>query len=282
MDFLTVNLESKLIESKRKTIKKINKQSNDSQLILNQVQSILENDSENDLNLLKDIGFGGAIESANDIQKLHDKQKSVSKNILNERIFTLEEIKTIAINYGLRFLPTRYYKGSLPNELPLKIKEFENLGFDLGLNEDSMSIAESWSLSDYLRNGDSTSASKKYSYFILAPKESFNLQPRPKDPLLFAMLSDGTYYLVHKWGDDLSIWNYIKNLGKRNTKLHFGIIFISILLLVFFTLTLIGYKNTFFTTAGMSVAFFALIIIGAAGGFDTKQNDKNWDNPYSD
>ena len=37
----------------------------------------------------------------------------------------------------------------------------------------------------------------------MAPSKLFELE-NYDDPLLFASLGDGYYYLIHKWGNDLS------------------------------------------------------------------------------
>ena len=46
-------------------------------------------------------------------------------------------------------------------------------------------------------------------FFILAPSSAFDLEDCNKDPLLFIPLKNNQYFLVHKWGSDLS---WIKKL----------------------------------------------------------------------
>lgn len=90
-------------------------------------------------------------------------------------VFSIGEIKNTCIRYRLRFLKSTYFKAEFPYEALMKIKEFE----------------------------------KKYgveisNFKIIAPDHAFDLQNVNKDPLLFAQLSDDSYFLLHKWGTDLA------------------------------------------------------------------------------
>ncbi len=97
-----------------------------------------------------------------------------SKKINPENVFFLEEIKNICIDYRLRFLSTYYFKGDIPHEALLKIKELE-------------------CLHDTSYEG----------FKIMAPSKLFKLS-NADDPLLFIPINDNYYYLVHKWGKDLA------------------------------------------------------------------------------
>lgn len=96
-------------------------------------------------------------------------------------VFSIGEIKNTCIRYRLRFLKSTYFKAEFPYEALMKIKEFE----------------------------------KKYgveisNFKIIAPDHAFDLQNVNKDPLLFAQLSDDSYFLLHKWGTDLAWYkNYL-------------------------------------------------------------------------
>ena len=94
---------------------------------------------------------------------------------LSENIFTSEQIKKIAIRYRLRFLESKLFKGEIPYEAILKVKELEK------------------------------KYKVKFSEFkILAPASLFKLEDRNKDPLLFAKVSENKFLLIHKWGNDLN------------------------------------------------------------------------------
>ncbi len=97
-----------------------------------------------------------------------------------DRIFHIDQIKRICVVYRLRFLDSQYFKKGLPYEVIQKIKHLERL-HQIELN----------------------------GFKIMAPAESFRLK-NADDPLLFAPMGNGYYYLIHKWGNDLSPWRKLK------------------------------------------------------------------------
>ena len=95
-------------------------------------------------------------------------------DLLNsDRIFHEDTIKKICIDYRLRFLSTHYFKGSIPREAYTEIKEME-----------------------------SSHAIELSGFKIIAPSKMFVLH-KTDDPLLFAPMGNGYFYLIHKWGRDL-------------------------------------------------------------------------------
>ena len=96
----------------------------------------------------------------------------------DDRIF--HTIRTICIDYRLRFLDIKYFKGEIPLDAIDKIKQMEN---------------------DH---------SKKLNNFkIMAPSIMFRLK-KTDDPLLFVPLGDNYFYLIHKWGNDLAPFRKIR------------------------------------------------------------------------
>lgn len=89
------------------------------------------------------------------------------------RIYHLDQIKKICIDYRLRFLDSRYFKGEIPAEA---IEEIQRLEKQHGI--------------------------EMQGFKILAPSKMFKLEDKD-DPLLFAPIGNGYYYLIHKWGNDL-------------------------------------------------------------------------------
>lgn len=89
------------------------------------------------------------------------------------RIYHVEQIKKICIDYRLRFLDSSYFKGEIPDSAISEIKRLER---DHRL--------------------------KLEGFKILAPSRLFKLEDKD-DPLLFAPIGNGYYYLIHKWGGDL-------------------------------------------------------------------------------
>ena len=97
------------------------------------------------------------------------------------------------------------YIGYLDPLIPSKLKEFEK---------------------EYSREIE------KKNLYIVAPKQSF-LKLAPKDPLMFYQLTDDKFYLIHKWGNDLSILRKILYFPMR-TWLHWNL-FLTLFTLIFGT-----------------------------------------------
>ena len=89
------------------------------------------------------------------------------------RIYHIDHIKKVSIDYRLRFLDIKYFKNKLPVEALKQIKKLEK--------EHKTKLSE---------------------FKIMAPSVLFRLEKKD-DPLLFVPLGNEYYYLVHKWGNDL-------------------------------------------------------------------------------
>lgn len=117
-----------------------------------------------------------------------------------ERIFSEEAIKQTCIRYGLRFLPSSQYRGVLDAGIPAAIRDAQKILPCKALAEDEYR-------SYYIETGR-TEVPVKWDFHIAAPKDAFTLEDRPvpPDPLLFLRLQHDHWYLVHKWGSDLSVF----------------------------------------------------------------------------
>jgi hypothetical protein len=93
--------------------------------------------------------------------------------IETDKIFHIQQIKTICIDYRLRFLDSHFFKGGIPEEAISKIHSLEK-----------------------------NHQTKLDGFKIIAPSKTFQLLSYD-DPLLFAPIGNGYYYLIHKWGNDL-------------------------------------------------------------------------------
>lgn len=150
------NIEQKLSSIKKKRILA-------EDIDLKQVYSILSN-LDNELDRIENnviIGNGVA-------------NNKFNIDLLNsDKIYHTKEIKQICIDYRLRFLDTKYFKGTIPAEGLSKIKALEK--------EHDTEIK---------------------CFKIIAPSKLFKLEDKD-DPLLFAPIGNGYYYLIHQWGNDL-------------------------------------------------------------------------------
>jgi len=102
-------------------------------------------------------------------------------------VYSISEIHIICTKYRLRFLGSGRFKGEIPYQAIMAIKRFEKL-----------------------------TGVKNASYNLVAPDELFQLEDSMKDPLLFADLGNGKHYLIHKWGNDMSVWQKMKNFPFRS------------------------------------------------------------------
>jgi len=115
-------------------------------------------------------------------------------------IFHIDAIKAICMDYRLRFLDTKYFKNDIPQEAVSKIKALEKAH--------NIQIK---------------------GFKIVAPSKLFKLK-KADDPLLFAPIGNGYYYLIHKWGNDLHPLRKLLMLPFRNFEtLTFTTIFVSFL-----------------------------------------------------
>jgi len=93
--------------------------------------------------------------------------------LATDKIYHLDQIKKVSIDYRLRFLDLKYFKNKLPQEAL-----------------DTIQVLES-------------AHDTQLGYFkIMAPSALFRLE-KTDDPLLFVPLGKDYYYLIHKWGNDL-------------------------------------------------------------------------------
>lgn len=123
------------------------------------------------------------------------------KKLESNRIYYLDDIKQLCINFRLRFLDYELFKGSIPTEAVGIIQKLEK---EHHTNLQNLKI--------------------------VAPSKAFRLK-NADDPLLFVPLDKNRFYLVHKWGKDLHpfrkflMWPY-----KNFENLIFTVFLVSIFL----------------------------------------------------
>ena len=105
------------------------------------------------------------------------------KTYNSDDVYDLDNIKSIAVKFRLRFLPTKYFKNEIPKDAIFKIKSLEKIN--------NTTIKQ---------------------FYILAPSQNFDLEDVNKDPLLFAPLKNGKFLLIHQWGTDLKWYKKITSL----------------------------------------------------------------------
>jgi hypothetical protein len=104
-----------------------------------------------------------------------------------DRIFTTGTIRSLCVKYRLRFLDAGLFKGEIPPQALHGIRQLER-----------------------------KAGAPLTSFKIMAPAARFRLCDSEVDPLLFVPVGADRYYLVHKWGNDLSPWRMVLGWPTRH------------------------------------------------------------------
>ena len=168
-------------------------------------------------------------------------------HVVTENIFHISQIRKICINYRLRFLDTKYFKSAYPPEVVEKIQKIE---------QDHNTVLD--------------------GFKIIAPSKLFTLD-KADDPLLFAPMGNGYYYLIHQWGTDLHPLRRIKYWSIKNVE-NLGIsLFVLSFLLTVLTKGIIYDESANFGHLFMLFLFYLkgalgmLFFYGAASGKNFSQ-----------
>ena len=247
--FSRINIVDELVKEKRKS---------SSEEVLRDAVSLINSESKKEKNILR------RIQNPSSFRIKHPVSVVLSKDI-----FTSEQIKNIAIRYRLRFLDSKLFKGEIPYEAILKVKELEK------------------------------KHQVKFSEFkILAPASLFKLEDRNKDPLLFAKIEPilfslpegkgvsplrgdergASYLLIHKWGNDLNGFRKVLAFPLRTIK-NFVLTFLALSLLI--TLAVPVDYNTHMFVFLLSNLFF-ISTFAHIGYMRLNQNfsEFEWDSKY--
>lgn len=161
------------------------------------------------------------------------------KNLKEENIFELDDIKKLCIEYRLRFLSTRYFKPEFPIEAFREIKNVEE------------------------QTGEKISA-----FMIMAPSGMFKLEDANKDPLLFTPLEDGRFYLIHKWGSDLSPFRKAMAWPFKNlVNLVSSIFILSFAVAAVIPIDMLSNNNDFFSFYRAAFAVWNVIFLSGMVSF---------------
>lgn len=188
---LTVNLERELSKQPVSKVKA-------SELLYIKEFDRLGEDIANDSILLR-IGINKAVQTGKIIVDRSNKALTEASRFNTDKVYHISQIHKLCNKYYLRFLPSALFNGNIDPILPDKISTFETT-----YNVQCKSI-----IADrfYIYEKD-----RENNTFIAAPASSFKLEERPKDPLLFYKINEEYYYLIHKWGNDLSLIRRTYNL----------------------------------------------------------------------
>lgn len=149
------DIEQQLLRSRNKKFRE--------EEIMATVASIFSETEARDDSIKNELANGGAIPG----------NKFNPDELESHRIFHLDDIYQICIDYRLRFLDSKFFKAEIPYEALMEIKNLEKIH-----------------------------QTELRGFKIIAPSKLFKLE-NADDPLLFAPIGNDYYYLIHKWGNDL-------------------------------------------------------------------------------
>lgn len=252
--------------------------------IVDELQQLKKNQTDNGDEAVKEVKLLMAGSHAQDMNIMRhlagnsvlvNKEKELGKLLEMEKleqqygeVFTVDQIKTLAIKYHLRFLSSSRYTGKMEMQTISRLKQFAK--------ETSTSIDE-YTLS---RN-----------FFILAPAECFNMEKislstlkaeeeekkrREMDPVLFYKIDDNHYRMIHKWGTDFSIWR--KFLGwkyKNESNLMLTAFLTTMIILGVISIPIVMSISNFWLGISGAAAIAFIISAGRAAKIANNRQDSN-------
>jgi hypothetical protein len=193
----------------------------------------------------------------NNLQGYAKLTEVLDEEVLDENfVFTLAQIKAIAITYRLRFVKSECYKFEYPYESVLRI--------------DHLNLTHRKNLKGFK---------------VLATADFFKIEGNKDHALLFAPTDHGNFYLVHKWGQPLSSFRKIKSWPIKNIET----LFLSVMIFTFIvTMSLPTYlitldrKATYWCNYRIGIYFHLLIFFMGfttyfAFAFSRGLSSMNWD-----
>ncbi len=173
---------------------------------INEVKLLLAGESSEDARILRGLSNNSQF---NRIEKVRGEQIEL-ENLENEyegKVYKIEQIEKLCVDYRLRFLQSKYYTGSYDVEVAAKIKEFA---------KSTQSPIDEYTLGR--------------RFFMMAPQEMFELRDekyiskaelrRQADPAIFYQIDEKHFRLIHKWGADFTIFRLIEGFRWKSWWSH--------------------------------------------------------------
>ena len=130
---------------------------------------------------------------------------TITKVLDSKRIFSINEIRKVSINYHLRFLDSKNYIAEIPYNVHLKCSAFE------------------------LRTG------KPVGFKILTEAHNFKAKYPNTQHLIFADLGNNEFYFIMKWGNPFSTYRKITSYPFKSFEAVLVSVLISALLITMIT-----------------------------------------------
>jgi hypothetical protein len=165
----------------------------------------------------------------------------------------------MCIKYRLRFLDAGLFKGEIPRTALHAVRALER-----------------------------SSDGPLMGFKIMAPAERFKLCDSELDPLLFVPVGDDRYYLVHKWGNDLSAQRVLLGLPFRSP-VHLGlsVLTLAVLVTMLMPVELIGGTTAsgLFSGTRLLFLFWSTMVLSAFTAFGWlaffgQFSERSWNSRY--
>jgi hypothetical protein len=195
---------------------------------IQEVKLLMESNEQEKTRILRSLSNNSQF---NRVEKIIGNQLELEKleNSYDGRVYTIGQIKELCLDYNLRFLSSGRFTGTFDVEVAGKIIEF---------SKKTNTPTDEWSL--------------KHSFFIMAPEEMFSLRDekyitkKQLDPAIFYKIDDNHYKLVHKWGDDFTVFRLLMGYRFRSWWHHQWFNTVMVLpIFTLITLMLFGGENLF-------------------------------------
>lgn len=228
---------------------------------VSQTKQLLLEENAHENNLLFSAGMNGAHIERVRLKNENAMRKELRMKTGAQAVLTLEEIKTLCIRYRLRFLPSRKYSGAIDSLTGRKLAEFLN------------------------KNGDpSPEMSASQRLFIMAPADAFDLEitkVQPPDPVLFYRHDDGLYSVIHKWGNDFTVFRRIVGALTSSALAWRWFLFLSIVLVghvLGYAIYLMGSQDGAVITTCLGYCLALVRLFSLVENYDGKIvfSDKAW------
>lgn len=195
---------------------------------IQEVKLLMESNEQEKTRILRGLSNNSQF---NRVEKIIGNQLELEKleNSYDGRVYTIGQIKELCLDYNLRFLSSGRFTGTFDVEVAGKIIEF---------SKKTNTPTDEWSL--------------KHSFFIMAPEDMFSLRDekyitkKQLDPAIFYKIDDNHYKLVHKWGDDFTVFRLLMGYRFRSWWHHQWFNTVMVLpIFTLITLMLFGGENLF-------------------------------------
>jgi hypothetical protein len=203
---------------------------------IQEVKLLMDSNEQEKTRILRSLSNNSQF---NRVEKIVGKKIELEKleDLYDGRVYTIDQIKELCMDYNLRFLSSEYFTGVFDVEVAGKIMEF--------------SKKTNTSMDNY---------TLKNQYFIMAPDKMFTLKDekyitkKQLDPVIFYRIDREHYKLVHKWGNDFTIFRLLVGYRFRSWWHHQWFNTVMVLpIFTLLTLMIFGGQNMFNHPFGLSL-----------------------------